>query len=696
VPVLPADTTDVPTYPGVLAACEPLNGRQGSLLQPAVADVSVAQRQLGGQAALPEQSIKQVKLEHWQFQDQFDQAWNSVHSVMISSRDEVRKAEAITRSWQRKLSLELEGVADKSTELSLMMQKILDKIANLEARQASVGGVVNATQTLNTDPSSLGSKVLDVQAGQKLEQLEQRLNSMQDWQNARFNEILNQCMSNMNRTVEVENALQDLQTRKTVVARKTVEDHSGDPLADLPSTLKATRHSTAEASLTALQSIRPTAIPSIPSGPSGEGASATSIVASDVVGYLQLRGWSMCNHKSGQRSRIFHMLDRPVQDCLRIVEATALFLVLLNILFMGVSLDITLRHATDGKDPPRWLWSVDLTFALVFVTECLLRISILRCRFFQNWGNDFDTLIILFHVIDVASHGVVHDLNYLRYMQKARVFRVVRLLRFAQADARCRLGFRCITSTLMPMLWLMALTATTLYLCALILGQFATIYISNLDDGDHRCDFIKLYGSVHATMWTLFMAVTNGVSWQQVLQPFEQQSTNFRIIYGAFVSIFTFGIFNLATAIFCDAVICFATLRRDSKIIGLVRENDSPLRVIQRVLSDGGEDGFISRKKISRLLDEKEEVTKALEKLRMEVSELNGLAKLLDVYDNGVVAIDEFTMAIMQLKGSACPVATNMYNQKQQAVRIRKFSQKLEDSFSKLSAEVGGAAAKFI
>merc|ERR1712107_117488 len=129
----------------------------------------------------------------------------------------------------------------------------------------------------------------------------------------------------------------------------------------------------------------------------------------------------------------------------------------------------------------------------------------------------------------------------------------------------------------------------------------------------------------------------------------------------------------------------------DSLVRGLVNDKDSPLQVIKRVLTGCDRDGLISRKRMSKLMDEDEVAAAALDMLGMNVGELDGLAKLLDAYDIGYVSVDELILAILQLKDTANPVFTMMYNNKQVAVRLRRLQQNMDQHFLNLSRRSIGA-----
>jgi len=127
------------------------------------------------------------------------------------------------------------------------------------------------------------------------------------------------------------------------------------------------------------------------------------------------------------------------------------------------------------------------------------------------------------------------------------------------------------------------------------------------------------------------------------------------------------------------------TLERECLFSELIASNNSSLRVIRRVLETCTKDGCISRKRMKKLMTEDEDAVEALQQLEINSQVLDGVMKLLDENDTGIVCLDDFVLAIMQLHAPANLVATMMYTSKRIAVRFQQLQQRVDENFAKMT-----------
>jgi len=587
---------------------------------------------------------QQLHQQYKQFQLQFEKQWNS---VLACSRDEVRKAESVTRTWQGQ-------VMDKLTEHTQLTHAIQRQMGRIEAQLVVDGNRDRAAATRKTKVEAAKEEAASAMSG---DDLELKLNAMCTWQNDRFEEILQHCKNNEDHVMQ----FQAIMTEHV----SSIPNSSRANGASYRSNFHLQFSTDDLANYT--------------------GSSNQALLVSDVEGYSLVRGWlPTCSTRKTKIDR-WTAQNGPVQDCLRLLELFSLGLVFFNIIFMGINVDVQMRLAKGREENPSVLAYIDIAFMLAFVAECLIRIVIRKGSFFRSCFNIIDFVVVLLHVIEVISQSLV-SLSFLRFVRNFRILRALRLVRYIDRSRQLRLLLSCLSSIKWPLFWLMVVIMSCLFLCALVITQLAQNVVTQLDQGNRRDLFFHYYGSIVDTMWTLFMATNGAVPWTAIWQPFEEESPYFRIALGLCVSVFTLCVYKIATAIYVDAVVRFAGLERDCHFGELIAHKDSSLQVIRRVLEPCTKEGCISRKQMKKLMTEDAEAIEALEKLDVDEQVLDGVMKLLDDGETGAVRLDELLLAITQLHAPANLVATMMYNSKQVAVRFRHLQQQLHDHFTQLSA----------
>merc|ERR1719235_585890 len=102
----------------------------------------------------------------------------------------------------------------------------------------------------------------------------------------------------------------------------------------------------------------------------------------------------------------------------------------------------------------------------------------------------------------------------------ARMVKIIRIIRMVRFLTQIRIMVAMIVGSLMNLFWLAIILVCVMYVFAIILTQGATMW-SKPDVGtpplDHE-DYEKVrvfYGSLYGTIYTLFAAMTSGVSWME-------------------------------------------------------------------------------------------------------------------------------------------------------------------------------------
>merc|ERR1740121_1654185 len=76
----------------------------------------------------------------------------------------------------------------------------------------------------------------------------------------------------------------------------------------------------------------------------------------------------------------------------------------------------------------------------------------------------------------------------------------------------------------------------------------------------------RWYGGLYSTMVTLFMAITGGVDWYEVMHPLSRLSPIYGLMFVVYVFFLYFGVLNVVMAAFVSATAEIAAQDRDAVV----------------------------------------------------------------------------------------------------------------------------------
>merc|ERR1712187_728732 len=101
----------------------------------------------------------------------------------------------------------------------------------------------------------------------------------------------------------------------------------------------------------------------------------------------------------------------------------------------------------------------------------------------------------------------------------------------------------------------MMLLMSILYLFAIAFTQAATghfIEPSERHDLQHLRALENWYGDVPRSVFTLFLSISNGVGWVEVVEPLGKVGSIWAILFVVFISFTYFAVLNVVTGVFCQ------------------------------------------------------------------------------------------------------------------------------------------------
>lgn len=365
-----------------------------------------------------------------------------------------------------------------------------------------------------------------------------------------------------------------------------------------------------------------------------------------------------------QRRWAQKIVNHPAFDCFFTL------VVISNSLFIGVELQVSVD--TQGGETPLFIQLMLYLYTALFVLELWFRLAADRCKFLFGedwawaWLDIFIVVTSLWEVvIEVLSSfkgegnesifGAFTSLKAVRVVRITRIVKVSRLVRIFRFILALRTLIASIVHTLKSLVWALLLLALIAYVFAVLFMQAVNDYIQ---DGGYLPDRELLeaqvhFGTIGDTMLGLFMSITGGVNWQDVLGPLKFINTIWVFLFLFYIAFTYFAVLNVLTAVFCQSAIDGAQNDHASKVHAVLANKEAHLEKIHDVFSKfGADDGVITFSMFQKKINSPE-VREYFQTLGLDVWDAWTFFKLLDKDNGGAVEVEEFLMGCLRLRGQA-------------------------------------------
>uniref|UniRef100_A0A8C0YSN9 Sodium channel protein n=1 Tax=Cyprinus carpio carpio TaxID=630221 RepID=A0A8C0YSN9_CYPCA len=194
-------------------------------------------------------------------------------------------------------------------------------------------------------------------------------------------------------------------------------------------------------------------------------------------------------------------------------DITIMMLIILNMITMMVETD------EQSARMETILNNINLTFIVIFTTECLIKIFALRCYFFTISWNIFDFVVVILSIV-----GKCTTLQSEKYFVSPTLFRVIRLARIGRVLRliRAAKGIRTLLFALMmslPALFNIGLLLFLVMFIYAIFGMANFAYVKKQGGIDDMFNF-ETFGN---SMICLFQ-ITTSAGWDNLLDPILNNS----------------------------------------------------------------------------------------------------------------------------------------------------------------------------
>lgn len=309
-------------------------------------------------------------------------------------------------------------------------------------------------------------------------------------------------------------------------------------------------------------------------------------------------------------------------------------------------------------------------FCLIFVVDLVLRLVAERWHFFlsreRDW-NLFDVFMSTTAVLEsVVSYGYptqasktqlfLRKFSMLRILRLLRVVRVTRAVRVIRFIKELRLMVFSLTGSLKSLAWAVVLIFIILLVFGVCIMDGVVAYCVQHNDmhSESTSEMRKYFGSLSAAVMSLFMAMSGGVDWADILVSLEPLPIEYTVLFVGFIVFSILALLNVVTAVFVNTAMQRSQNDRELVVSQEMEGKSELINIIQQVFVELDKDGNgCLRLEEFEAHIEDETIMAYLRSREIDIGQVRTLFALLDVDRTGDVDMDEFVQGIIRLKGAA-------------------------------------------
>jgi len=383
-----------------------------------------------------------------------------------------------------------------------------------------------------------------------------------------------------------------------------------------------------------------------------------------------------------------------------IFRAIVSLMIILNSMTIGLSMQFLISEQvkTPGHRVSSAGWMIiENMFCVFFMFELGLRAMSESVGFVQgpNWKwNMFDLALVAMCVSDFilenSGKSIAPNIGYARMFRLVRLARILRIIRVVRLFHSLRLMIISIIHCAGDLLWVLLLLFLVIYSFAIV---FLTGVMEHLESNTSpSMDAVENFIDLPRALLSLFMAVSGGIDWQDVIFPLFKMGTFYGLTFFVYIFFVTFGVLNVVTSMFVDSAFQVSSRDREALVQGQLSKDLEYQNNIKEFFFQADKDnsGSLSWEEFDEYLSDPK-VQAYFKSLELDVSQAKALFKLMDVDDTNSVGITEFLDGCMRLRGSAKSIDVNMllYENEQMISKWALFMEKTEQTLEHVQKHLG-------
>jgi Ca2+-binding EF-hand superfamily protein len=230
--------------------------------------------------------------------------------------------------------------------------------------------------------------------------------------------------------------------------------------------------------------------------------------------------------------------------------------------------------------------------------------------------------------------------------------RVIRIIRFF---SELRVMVLAICSSLRLLLWASCLLVMLMYLFAVSFVQIVETQLANGTIGSDG-ELVVYWGSLPRAIYTLYLSITNGISWDDAAKTLLMISPSLVVAYCAYIAIALFCVLNTITGIIVDKATNVISADDDCRMWNELDKKKRWVRDVKLLFRKADKDntGKLEWEGFHKLLTDLQ-MQNILKCLGVDVMAIEPrmLFDLFDTDGGGSIDINEFASSIQKLHGSA-------------------------------------------
>jgi len=325
-----------------------------------------------------------------------------------------------------------------------------------------------------------------------------------------------------------------------------------------------------------------------------------------------------------------------------------------------ISVETYDRGEKFGTARSDWMLGFDTAMNVCFAAEVLVRMVAQQGRFCVGEGNKwnlFDFSMVVVSLTELmylySGGGVPQYAAVLRLLRVVRSLRLLRLLQMLPMLDNMQLMVLAFWSSALALFAAMCLLLLVILMFAIIFDNAVANYINNASLDNGYVDRLKTYfGSLSQTLLTLFMAMSGGIDWWEVVQLLLEIHVVYTLLFVLFVCLTVIAALNIITGVFVNEGLAMARMDEDLRHQMDMRESRALASRLHNLFQTivCGSSTAISLEELKLAL-QREDVSTLFSVLGIEITDPQSFFGLLDQDRSGYVEIDEFVVVCLRLRG---------------------------------------------
>jgi len=311
------------------------------------------------------------------------------------------------------------------------------------------------------------------------------------------------------------------------------------------------------------------------------------------------------------------------------------------------------------EDIPTWesvLTIGDIIFTAIFVLDVVVRIIILRAKFWKLFMNYVDVAV---SGTNIAEFAVLYTMDLpvnpilFRLLRLGKLARAIRMINMTSVLGSLQLLVKCLASSSNMLFWSFCLLTFVQCVAGLIVSTLCRGFFEDDSyDVELRERVFRYYGTFTRTFLTMFeiLFANWGPACRVLVEDFSEWFSIFFLLYRCVLG---FAVLNVVNAVFVQQTM--KTAGSDEELAFKQKEKDAAMytRKVKRLFQtiDDSGDGTLNLEEFSKLV-QSPKLKFWMSQLELEYHDLLSLFEFLDNGD-GEITLMEFIEGAARLRGGA-------------------------------------------